>query len=156
MMGIWKMLDTYMDDLKTVDAYDNSTIIICADHGSEYNCQPMFFIKEAGVTRDATVTTTAPITWNEILPTMAQAAGLDPEDYGETIYDYEDGEWRTRSTCVRAEDYDYPAVDCYNGTKDISHLVYHIYTYTGNREEYQSKYMLEEYETVPGVDAYYH
>lgn len=156
MLGIWKMLDTYLNDLKACGAYDNSTIIICADHGSEYNCQPIFFIKEAGVVQDATVTSWDAITWNEVMPTIAQAAGQDPSQYGETIYDYAGVTQRVRTTRVRANDPDYPLVDSYYGTKDVSHLVYRLYTYAGNRDDYRFVYENGIYETVPAVNAYYH
>ncbi len=156
MLGIWKMLDTYLTDLKECGAYDNSTIIICADHGSEYNLQPMFFIKQAGVTQDATVTTWDAITWNEVMPTIAQAAGQDPTQYGETIYDYAGVNLRERTVRVRADDPNYPLVDSYYGTKDVCNLVYHAYTYTGTRDDYRYVYELGIYETIPAVDAYYH
>lgn len=156
MMGIWKMLDTYLTDLKECGAFDNSTIIICADHGSEYYLQPVFFIKQAGVTQDEIVNTGDAITWNEVMPTIAQAAGQDPTAYGETIYDYAGVYQRKRTVRVRASDPDYPLVDSYYGTKGVSNLVYHVYTYTGGLPEYQYAYDNNIYETIQAIDAYYH
>lgn len=39
------MLDAYLQQLKDLGIYDNSTIIITADHGSEARSQMIFFMK---------------------------------------------------------------------------------------------------------------
>lgn len=154
--GAWEMLDVYLQYMKDAGVYDNSTIIVTADHGTQANIQPIFFIKEAHETKKEMSVTSAPITWDEFLPTVAEAAGLNGHKYGETIYDYKDGELRERTYVIRADDPDYPYVDSYTGIKNMLHLVYRTYTYTGDRNTWRGLYGTDQYETTPGLEAFYH
>ena len=155
MRGVFKMVNEYMNQLKTLGVYDDATIIVCADHGNQFNGQPIFFIKEKGQTHDVMVETTAPIDYDAIRPTMVNALGEDYSEFGKSIYDYDDGEWRERVFLERAYDPDYPIVKRYDGQADAAENVWHRYTYCGDMWELMGIYQLEEYETVPMVDSFY-
>lgn len=46
--GILKMVDEYLDELREADVYDNSNIVILADHGTYNRVNPMYMVKYAG------------------------------------------------------------------------------------------------------------
>ena len=46
--GVLIMLDEYLDELREADVYDNSNIIILADHGIINRVNPLFLVKYAG------------------------------------------------------------------------------------------------------------
>lgn len=43
--GVLKMVDAYLTKLREEGVYDNTSIIICADHGTEVRTAPLFMIK---------------------------------------------------------------------------------------------------------------
>lgn len=43
--GVLKMVDAYLTKLREEGVYDNTSIIICADHGTEMRTAPLFMIK---------------------------------------------------------------------------------------------------------------
>lgn len=133
--GCMTIVEEYLDQLKALGVYDDATIIITADHGGGYDSQVIFYIKRPGETHEASPVTDAPASFNEFLPTIADAAGLDASDYGQTIYDFSEGEQRERTVWLRMFDANYPTVPCYTGDKDGSANVYYGYTYTGNVED---------------------
>jgi len=89
------------------------------------------------------------------LPTIADAAGLDAASYGETVYDYEEGEQRERTYWIRWMEQDYPVVPCYNGTKEGSANVYHGYTYTGELEKLLDQMDIGPSLIEPVADSYF-
>jgi len=127
--GCMTVVEEYLNQLKELGVYDSSTIIITADHGEGFASQVIFYMKQPGETHDVSPVTNAPVSFYEFLPTIADAAGLDAASYGETVYDYEEGEQRERTYWIRWMEQDYPVVPCYNGTKEGSANVYHGYTY---------------------------
>lgn len=155
MRGVFKMVDEYMNQLKQLEVYDSSTIIIMADHGSMYNGQPIFFIKNKGERHDKMLETTAPIDYDAFVPTIIQALGEDYSGFGKSIYDYQDGEWRERVFLERAYDANYPMVKRYDGEANAGENVWHRYTYTGDMWYLISVYQLFQYETIPMVDSFY-
>ena len=154
-LGCLNILHTYINDLKKVGAYDNSTIIITADHGWEYGQQPVFFVKEAGRENDKMEESDAPISHCELLPTIAEYAGMDPSPLGKTIYDFKPGEKRTRTLYIKNYFEEYPDVPTYDGSKTGSDNVHVGYTYTGDENELL-KYLFDNpSEVIPMVDAYF-
>jgi len=153
--GIWVMLEEYLNQLKENGCYDNSTIIITSDHGSEYFGQSIFFIKKAHETHDTMQITNAPISLDELLPTISQIIVGDYTYLGESIYDFSENEQRERTLYIRSSDDNYPAVNRYDGTPNMGSNVYHLYTYTGDYNDYVYQYENYIYETVPAADAYY-
>jgi len=153
--GIWVMLAEYLNLLMDCDAYDNSTIIITSDHGSEYFGQSIFFIKEPHTKQTEMQITNAPISLDELLPTVAQITLGESEYLGKTIYDFKPDEMRERSLYIRNHSNDYPKVNKFDGLSTSDHNVYHVYTYTGNYFDYAHQYDNELYTVVPTVEAYY-
>lgn len=133
--GCMVITEEYLNQLKELGVYDDATIIITADHGSQIESQVIFYIKEPGETHDTSPVTNAPVSFNEFMPTIAAAAGLDASSYGQTIYDFSQDELRERTVWVRMHDSDYPEVPCYTGLKDGDANVYYGYTYTGDFED---------------------
>lgn len=153
--GITVMLEEYLLQLQEAGVYDNSTIIIMSDHGTGFNAQPIFFIKRQHEQHDALQQTNAPITYKEFVPTIVQILGEDYTEFGESIYDYSENQWRERIYLERDYDSNYPDVMRYDGTNNASTNVWRKYTYSGDRWYLISNYELFQYETIPMVDSYY-
>ena len=152
--GIFLMLNEYLDQLKAVNAYDNSTIIITTDHGVARNMQPIFFIKEKGQKHDSAQESNAPISLNEFVPTIVNALGEDYSEFGFSIYDFSENEVRERTVYERSQDDTYPAVKRYDGG-NAGQNVYHVYTYRGNLYDFQYVYDNGIYDVIPMVDSYF-
>ncbi len=120
--GCMTIMEGYINELKRLGVYDDATIIITADHGGDYkeDLQVVYFIKQPGETHDKSPVTNAPISHCDLLPTVAQMAGLDYTKYGNSINDFSQDEQRERTIWVRTADPDFPEE------------VYYGYTYTGD------------------------
>lgn len=120
--GCMTIMEKYLDELKRLGVYDDATIIITADHGGDWkeDMQVIYLIKQPGEVHDASPVTNAPISHCDLLPTVAQMAGMDHTKYGKSIYDFQQDEQRERTIWVRTKDPDYP--------EDV----YYCYTYTGD------------------------
>ena len=153
--GISVMLTEYLLQLQELGVYDNSTIIIMSDHGTGFNAQPIFFIKRQNEQHDKMQETNAPVSYNEFVPTIVQLLGEDYTEYGQSIYDFSENEWRERVYLERAYDGNYPDAKRYDGTNNANTNVWREYTYSGDRWYLISNYQLFQYETVPMVDSYY-
>lgn len=153
--GITVMLSEYILQLQEAGVYDNSTIIIMSDHGTMYNAQPIFFIKKPNEQHDELQVTNAPISYREIVPTIVQLLGEDYTEYGQSIYEFTENQWRERVLLERAYDGNYPMVMCYDGIGNANANVWYKYTYWGDRWYLLSDYELLKYEVIPMVDGYY-
>lgn len=120
--GCMTIMEGYLNELKRLGVYDNATIIITADHGGDWkeDLQVIYFMKQPGETHEASPVTNAPVSHCDLLPTIAQMAGLDYTKYGNSINDFSQDEQRERTIWVRTADSDYPEE------------VYYCYTYTGD------------------------
>ncbi len=120
--GCMTIMEGYINELKRLGVYDDATIIITADHGGDWkeDLQVVYFIKQPGETHDKSPVTNAPISHCDLLPTVAQMAGLDYTKYGNSINDFSQDEQRERTIWVRTADPDFPEE------------VYYGYTYTGD------------------------
>lgn len=154
-LGCLNLVNEYMNEMKRLGVYDSSTIIVTADHGVGWGQFPIFFIKQPFDSNDEIYTYSAPVTFCELLPTIAQAAGIDSEPIGETIYDYSEGNVRTRTLWIRDYKDDYPNVPCYYGDKVGTANVYIGYTYEGD-EQTLLTYLFDKFsQIVPMVDSYF-
>ena len=154
--GIWLMLNEYLLQLQELDAYDNSTIIITADHGTRAYPQSVFFIKHANEHHDSMQITNAPISLDELAPTIAHIATGESTYLGKTIYDFEENERRERTLYIGSYDSNYPDVKRYDGVPiDSSNNVYRLYTYTGDFYDYFHLYEYNIYDLIPVQDSYY-
>ena len=114
--GLNVILREYFDRLRALGLYDSSTIILTADHG-EYlelrNLQPIYLIKPAGQQQEQMTRTDAPIDSGDFLATMLELVGEEHDAYGTSIFDWQDGDLRERSSGYPRDGFD-------------------VYTYTGS------------------------
>ena len=132
MRGLMTYLREYLRQLKEIGVYDNSTVIVMADHGTWSYQQGMVLIKEAGRTGDQLTVSSAPIDYSDMLNTVLINAGITPEE-GTSIYDFAEGDQRTRMSYIRVTDENYPPAPKYHGTGDAIRNVYYGYEYTGDK-----------------------
>lgn len=134
--GLLKIVADYLEELKRLDLYDNSTIIITADHGSwgKYDPQPIFFYKAQNENHEVMQVNSAPISHDDILATLSEVSGIDKEGYGTTIWDWNPGDTRERTVYMRINDDNYPKVQ---GSSLFN--LYHGFTYTTDRNEIVAK-----------------
>ena len=149
------MLNVYIEQLKKLGAYDNSTIIITSDHGTIDRPQMIFFIKEKNETHKMMQETSAPITLNELVPTIVESLGKDYSEFGSSIHDFNDGELRERTVYIRDFDESKPPVPCYDGLRDGKVNAYRVYTYTGGEDEFVNALYGDDIITIPMVDSYF-
>jgi phosphoglycerol transferase MdoB-like AlkP superfamily enzyme len=95
----------YMDQLKELGIYDSATIIITADHGHtaetegdtvSLTSEPIMFVKEAYSKGDEMKVSSAPVSQDEIFPTILRAAGIEANEYGRTFSEIGEEEKRIR------------------------------------------------------------
>lgn len=120
--GCMTIMEAYLNQLKELGVYDDATIIITADHGGcdKEDLQVIYFVKTPGETHEVSPVTNAPVSHCDLLPTVAQMAGLDYSKYGNPIFDFNQDDQRERTLWLRTEDPDY------------AEKVYYCYTYTGD------------------------
>ncbi len=98
------VVSTYMKKLKELNVYDDTTIIVLADHGiheTKNGIQAIFMIKEAGASKSQYTVSKAPIDGMDFLPTVLTNFNIGGKDYGTSIYDFQEDEERKRSVFVR-------------------------------------------------------
>lgn len=154
-LGCLKIVDEYLSELKRLGVYDDATIIVTADHGHEYGQQPIFFIKNPGDSNEEMNVNSAPISFDDLLPTIAEAAGVDPGPIGETIYAYHEGDMRERTLYIMDDDEAYPTVKSYYEDKVGLKNVYKGFTYTGDEEELQKYLFGYPSKIIPMVDSFF-
>ena len=153
--GIMVMLEEYLLQLQELGVYDNSTIIITADHGTHAYPQSVFFIKHANEHHEQMQITNAPISLDELAPTIAKITTGEYEYLGKSIYDFEENEQRERTLYIGTYDTGYPSVKRFDNTAIDGHNVFRLYTYTGDINDYFHKYEYNIYDLVPTADSYY-
>ena len=130
----------YINNLKKIGVYDNSVIIITADHGRHETIngiQPILFVKEVGAARDTVKINSAPVSAEEYMPTILKLANMDYEEYGKTIYDYSEDDERERIVYVRKRSG--TIKDIIKGNSSSIYQCLYGYKYTGNKENLRSK-----------------
>lgn len=89
--GDMKIIKEYINQLKELGVYDNTTIIITADHGipttdivRPQTC--LLLVKEAGADTSAPLkTSNAQVSHDDLFPTIIKALGGDYKQFGESI-----------------------------------------------------------------------
>ncbi len=95
------ILSEYIDRLKEIGVYENSTIILTADHGAHTDMstsQPVMLIKPAGVSKDSLTTNTAPgVLQQDLLPTILDCVGTKSgSSVGYSLFELDENMQRTR------------------------------------------------------------
>lgn len=153
--GCMVMVEEYLNQLREIDAYDNSTIIITADHGDMVDSQVIFYIKEPGEQHEEARETNAPISLHELRPTIAQAAGMDASLFGQTIYEFSENEQRQREVWVRDSDTRYTIVQNYAEDRIGYANIYKVYRYTGDYSDLLRQIEQNQYDVVQMVDSFF-
>ena len=145
--GIFKILSDAVSEFKRLGIYDNTDIIIMADHGSWGNgdTQPLFMIKRNGEHRDEMAFNGAPITFSDFQATVLELFGLDHEKFGKSIFDWNEGDIRKRTVYMRRNDGNKPSV---SGSSWNS---YYGYTYEGDKSDLNKLVDNGEYEWKPAT-----
>ena len=100
-LGSFRVVSTYLDDLKELGVYDNTTVIVTADHGRidfmsdtpiERPTSPILFVKPAGAAHGSlSIDATTPVWAPDVLATVIDQASDGDQDlvakYGTPAYD---------------------------------------------------------------------
>jgi hypothetical protein len=166
--GYLIMVEKFLDELKEAGVYDDATIIISADHGYFECFQAVGMVKMSGQTNDEFTVSSAPVAQEDIMPTILYALGEDYSDYGTTVFDWNEGDHRIRTTSVWGYMSSYPDVDWIgnidqwdaeaNGVERYN--VFGVFHYDGDRETILAKERFWYYygvadEIQPLYDSFY-
>lgn len=94
--GCMVIVEEYLNQLKALGKYDDSTIIITSDHGSPEEPQVIFFMKKPGENHEALEISDAPICHCDLLPTVIEAMGGEATHFGTPVTMYSDTDARDR------------------------------------------------------------
>lgn len=96
--GVIYIIDEYLDGLKKIGKYDDTTIFITADHSMTplSNPQPIFFVKKKGEHHAERQYSMAPISHGDFQATMLELIGNKDDSFGPSIWDIKENEARTR------------------------------------------------------------
>ena len=123
--GSMKIVLEYIEQLKALDMYDNTIIIITADHGENYlydpsrvddlddlqlekTSNPILLVKNAGQTWDGLRRNSAPVSHTEVIASII--AAINPQaaaGYGSTLEDIEESVNRNRIFTFNRDDLSY-------------------------------------------------
>lgn len=96
-IAVNKIMNKYFGLLKELGVYDNSTIILLADHGLRSNDSgkyPLLMYKPANAVSKGITVSDAPISHIDLYPTLIALSGGTPD--GRTIFEIGEDEQRTR------------------------------------------------------------
>ena len=151
--GFFYLISDYIRQLKEKGAYENSGIIILADHGSNTDAaadhQPIYFIKMPGEQHDTIVTDPAPITIQDVfLPDVLTLAGGDGSALGTVSASVPDEE---RERWTRAYGYDVRVPPLEGATYNVLNE----YRYSGSGSVLTEKWLNDDFTPVPMIDSIY-
>ena len=94
--GSLRIAEELLKQMRQSEVYEHSTIIILADHGVPHvSYFPALMIKRPHERKPFCVSE-APISYEDLMPTVMALLGFDPRSYGPTIYDWRPGQNRER------------------------------------------------------------
>lgn len=102
-IGLAKIVNQYLDEIKEAGLYDNSTIIIMADHGKNPTAgidpQPIFLIKRQNEKHTNMIINKSPISYDDFQATILNCADIeyDKNEYGTSIFDWKETDSRERT-----------------------------------------------------------
>lgn len=160
------ILREYMNQLKALGLYENSTIIITADHGEHNDSKPtlaatpIFMVKRKGESKPEITFNDAPIYHEDFQATILELTGLydesrDEEMFGTPVFDIPEDAVRTRYWYDRGYDVSYPKVPTmsYATTWTWSGCnIYRGYEYTGDTAELERVVGSGQYTVYPMTD----
>lgn len=137
--GCLTLVERYLEALRTLGVYDNTTVIITADHGHWTCLQPIFLIKKAGQTHEKLAITRAPASHNELQATVLACLGADHATLGPSAFDFYDGQLRTRDCWSLTTSSQYPEAPKRGTVLTSIWNTYSRFTYTGDGDDLQKK-----------------
>ena len=94
--GCLYIIEEYINQLKQAGIYENSTIIVMADHGDiGHHHNPLFLIKESGKNHKFE-TSYSPVSYYDLHATLLYLITGEKKDNARTIFDFSEGDQRTR------------------------------------------------------------
>ncbi len=112
MKASFNIVRTYLNQLKELGLYDNSTIVITGDHGKskdyyalDYAITTGLFVKPKGASNPLMLNN-APVSSEMFLSTLIQEAGLAPDGYGKGYFDVKEDDELLRYSYYRVYDRD--------------------------------------------------
>lgn len=96
--GSLRIVYEYLDQLKEQGIYDDSTVVVMADHGAgaASPTNPLFIVKPRKSTGSLQVSS-APVCQGDLMGTIAEDVGLnDEKKYGRSVFEIQEGEQRER------------------------------------------------------------
>lgn len=97
--GAFQIVLKYMDEMQAKNVYDNSSIIIMADHGYYWDgvlTNPVLLVKPKGASGSMEVSN-APVSHHDFQPSVLYLTGLNNDkEYGDSYFDIKEGEKRER------------------------------------------------------------
>ncbi len=103
--GNIKVIEKYIEEMKRLDVYKNSTIIITADHGNSGGgstldltlpSSTIMLVKPAGTENEPLKTSLAPVCHEDLFATILDGLERDYTDFGKTIFEIEENKPRER------------------------------------------------------------
>lgn len=148
--GYLTVIVEYMEQLKKLDLYDSSTIVIATDHGSKAYPQGIFLVKRKGETHETMQVSHVPILQKDMMMTIFDSIGLDYSQFGVSAFDREEDDEMLRYVNFWMKDDSLPDVEGgYNAS--------YSYSYTGDgvklaKELAEGK---QPTEIIPLIDSFY-
>lgn len=158
LLGCFVVLNQYFSEMKKLGVYDNSTIIIVADHGMAALSKnsPLVLIKPANSSIEQLEINNAPIDLqNDLLPTILYSVNADIPDYynGIPIQILDEDAKRSRVTRVYEYSAKYPRAQKCNGMGDSVVNYYKEYEFVGKVKEFD--FESSSYTEHPIVDYWW-
>jgi len=94
--GCFKLIDSYLDHLREIGVYDNTTIILLADHGRSWKMNldeenpaitSILFIKPKNSSGEFAVDAVSEMSNKYLAPTILEVAGLPHDSLGLSYFD---------------------------------------------------------------------
>ncbi len=103
--GSLRIAEEFLRQLRQNEtAYDRSAIIIMADHGVPLASYfPSLMVKRAHEHKTFKISD-APVSYEDLVPTIMEFIGVDPKPYGPTIYQWQPGQSRERRFLLHLND----------------------------------------------------
>lgn len=149
-IGCMLLVEEYLSQLKRLGIYDNSTIIIMSDHGNQKQCegvQPIFFIKCKNEKHEEFINNSAPISYEDFIPTIMQIIGVETEQ--RSIFDYDESEYRKRVMYVRGFEKSFDKVNRAISGGESNINVLYKYEYVGNCNDLIDLEKKKIYDIIP-------
>lgn len=132
--GNLKLIADFIQRMQELDVYEESTIIVTADHGhtQREDRTTLFMFKAPNTTQNEILYSDAPIRNNDTLATIAGVLGMDAAIYGKPAYEYQAGEERARTVFFNAKSDEFPA----NGTLPNAMREYQLMDHASEYKKY--------------------